>query len=157
MRRLALLVVATALIAVLVVVRQHDAPAHKGPAAIYSTITHASSSATSAPTTSARYRSGTVTAAAHTPFGDIRVRVTVAHGRIIHARAIEVPHGNPMDVSLSKPAVRTLEQEVLHTQSAQVDTVSGATYTSVGYLTSLQAALDRLSYTAPSRVTTTPS
>jgi uncharacterized protein with FMN-binding domain len=38
-----------------------------------------------------------------------------------------------------------LEREVISAQSAQVDMVSGATYTSQGYLRSLQSALDRLS------------
>ncbi len=39
----------------------------------------------------------------------------------------------------------SLEQDVLRTQSAAVDIVSGAAYTSTGYLNSLQAALDQLS------------
>jgi uncharacterized protein with FMN-binding domain len=147
MKRLALLVVATAaVIALVVVVRLHHKPVEHRPAAIDSTTTDPSS-VSSAPTTSRprAYRSGTVTTVAHTDYGNIRVRVTVAHGRIIRATAVEIPHGNPMDVELSKPAVRQLEQEVLRTQSSDVDAVSGATYTSTGYLNSLQAALDQLS------------
>jgi len=70
--------------------------------------------------------------------------VTVAHGRIVDVTAVQLPHGNQMDVRLSKPAARTLEGEVISTQSAQVDMVSGATYTSQGYLRSLQSALDQL-------------
>jgi uncharacterized protein with FMN-binding domain len=140
-----LLVVATAaVIALVVVMRPHHRPVKQPPAAIGSTIARP----TPAPTTPSRppvYRSGTATTVAHTDYGDVRVRVTVAHGRIIGATAVEIPHGNPMDVELSRPAVQQLEQEVLRTQSADVDVVSGATYTSTGYLNSLQAALDRLS------------
>jgi uncharacterized protein with FMN-binding domain len=49
-----------------------------------------------------------------------------------------------MDLQVSRPAVRTLERRVVQAQSSDVDTVSGATYTSIGYLTSLQSALDQL-------------
>jgi uncharacterized protein with FMN-binding domain len=144
MRRLALLIVATAaVITLVVVVRPHHKAAQHRPAATAPTITRATSDATPSPTP--RYRSGTTTAVAHTQYGDVRVRVTVADGRIVRATAVEIPDGNEMDVVLSRPAVRTLEQAVLRTQSAKVDTVSGATYTSTGYLASLQAALDRLS------------
>jgi uncharacterized protein with FMN-binding domain len=62
-----------------------------------------------------------------------------------------------MDVELSKPAVQVLEREVLRTQRTDLDVVSGATYTSSGYVTSLQAALDRLSQSEPSAATTTAS
>jgi uncharacterized protein with FMN-binding domain len=144
MRYLALLLVATAAVVALVItVRPHDKAARRPPAAIASTAA-LSSSATS--TTPARpvYRSGTATGAAHTDFGDVRVRVTVARGRIVHVVAVELPHGNEMDVQLSKPAATTLAGEVLQAQSADVDVVSGATYTSAGYLNSLQAALDQL-------------
>lgn len=158
MRRLALLIVATAaVIALVVVVRSHDKPAGNPPAAIDTTTTRGTSAATSSATASPRYRSGTATAVAHTDYGDVRVRVTVVAGRIIHARAVEVPHGNPLDVELSTPAVQALERNVLRTQSTDVDVVTGATYTSTGYLRSLQAALDRLSRTVPSAPTTTAS
>jgi len=82
---------------------------------------------------------------AHTDYGGVQVRVTVSHGRIVNVTALQLPHGNQMDVQLSKPAARMLEREVISEQSAQVDMVSGATYTSQGYLRSLQSALDRLS------------
>ena len=58
--------------------------------------------------------------------------------------ALRLPHRLPMDVRLSRPAARRLEREVISAQSADVDMVSGATYTSQGYLRSLQSALDRL-------------
>jgi uncharacterized protein with FMN-binding domain len=145
MRRLALLLVATAAVIALVVsVRSHDKPPPRPPAAIGST-TGSSPSATTTTPTRPVYRSGTATGAAHTDFGDVRVRVTVTGGRIVRIDAVELPHGNPMDLELSKPAARTLEREILRAQSTDLDAVSGATYTSAGYLKSVQAALDRLS------------
>jgi uncharacterized protein with FMN-binding domain len=80
-----------------------------------------------------------------TDYGVVRVRVTVAHGRIVVARAIAIPDHVPLDVELSRSAVNTLEHDVLKAQSADVDMVSGATFTSTGYLNSVQAALDQLS------------
>ncbi len=144
MRYLALLLVATAAVVALVIaVRPHDKAVRRPPAAIASTAAVSPSGTTTSPARPI-YRSGTATAAEHTDFGDVRVRVTVAGGRIVHAVAVELPHGNEMDVQLSKPAAKTLEREVLQAQSADVDAVSGATYTSAGYLNSLQAALDQL-------------
>lgn len=77
-------------------------------------------------------------------YGPVQVEVTVAAGRITHVRAVKLPDADPMDVQLSVPAARALAAAVLDAQSADVDAVSGATYTSDGYLRSLQSALDRL-------------
>jgi hypothetical protein len=77
-------------------------------------------------------------------YGPVQVEVTVADGRITVVRALKLPDADPMDVQLSVPAARQLTAAVLDAQSADVDTVSGATYTSEGYLRSLQSALDRL-------------
>jgi uncharacterized protein with FMN-binding domain len=82
---------------------------------------------------------------AHTVYGGVQVRVSVSRGRIVSVTAVLLPHGNQMDLRLSRPASRALEREVIAAQSAQVDMVSGATYTSRGYLRSLQSALDQLS------------
>jgi uncharacterized protein with FMN-binding domain len=146
MKRLVLLVSGTAVaIAVAVAIRPHPRPAPHNSAAGSATPT----ARTSSPLPSATrhvYHSGTVTGrVAHTDYGGVQVRVTVAHGRIVRVTALRLPHGNQMDVRLSKPAARTLEREVISTQGAEVDMVSGASYTSRGYLRSLQSALDRLS------------
>jgi uncharacterized protein with FMN-binding domain len=157
MRRLALLLVATvAVVIVLVTVRATEKPMQRRPAALSSPTPTASTGTTAGthrsggtPSSNAPplplYRSGTATGAAHTDYGDVRVRVTVARGRIVKIVAVELPHANQTDRELSWPAARTLERAALRAQSADVDVVSGATYTSTGYLTSLQAALDRLS------------
>ncbi|MEU7788965.1 FMN-binding protein [Amycolatopsis sp. NPDC049159] len=109
-----------------------SAPVTSGPAA-------------SSPTTSggASGGDGTFTGdAADTRYGPVQVRITVAGGRITDAQAIEYPQESGRDVRINSEAVPELNQEALQAQSAQIDTVSGATYTSEGYQQSLQSAID---------------
>ncbi len=79
--------------------------------------------------------------AASTRYGDIQVQITVAGGRITKATAIAYPTQG-RDGEINSYAVPILQQATLAAQSASIDTVSGATYTSEGYKESLQAALD---------------
>jgi len=60
----------------------------------------------------------------------------------VKAVAIDYPQSGGRDQEINSYAVPTLEKETVAAQAAKVDTVSGATYTSAGYQTSLQAALD---------------
>jgi len=80
--------------------------------------------------------------AADTRYGPVQVQVTVDAGRITDVEVVEYPTGNGRDRQINARAVPTLVQETLDAQSADVDMVSGATYTSEGYVQSLQAALD---------------
>ena len=77
-----------------------------------------------------------------TRWGPVQVQVTIAGGRITDVAALQVPDGNFRDQQINSYAVPRLREEVLSAQSAQIDTVSGATVTSDGYIGSLQAALD---------------
>ena len=77
-----------------------------------------------------------------TRWGPVQVQVTIASGRITDVIALQVPDGNFRDQEINSYAVPRLREEVLSAQSARIDTVSGATVTSDGYLGSLQAALD---------------
>ncbi|MFM9442434.1 FMN-binding protein [Streptomyces acidiscabies] len=88
---------------------------------------------------------GTATGASvPTRYGPVQVRVTVSGGRITGVTLLAHPDGNPRDQQINAYAVPRLTQETLTAQSAHVDTVSGATYTSGGYRRSLQSALDSL-------------
>lgn len=82
-------------------------------------------------------------AAASTPYGDVQVRITVAGGKLADVSAIRLTDANSRSVSISNGAAPILRQEVLAAQSATVDMVSGASYTSGGYLQSLQSAMDK--------------
>lgn len=74
--------------------------------------------------------------------GIVQVRITVAGGHITKVAAISLPHDNDDSWGRSIVAASVLDREVLMAQSAHVDGVSGATYTSKAYKTSLQAAID---------------
>jgi uncharacterized protein with FMN-binding domain len=89
--------------------------------------------------------SGAVTVtgdAARTQYGAVQVRLTVSGGRIIGAEAVQAPTGGRSG-RITADAVPELNREAVAAQSARIDAVSGATYTSAGYRQSLQSALDR--------------
>lgn len=78
-----------------------------------------------------------------TRWGPMQVEITVSGGKITAAQAVQYPSGNGRDAEINSYALPVLNQEVVNRQSAQIDTVSGATVTSDGYLQSLQSALDQ--------------
>ncbi|WP_336110859.1 FMN-binding protein [Streptomyces sp. PTD9-10] len=80
-----------------------------------------------------------------TRWGPVQVRVTIESGRLTDVTAISYPQDNPRDQEINGYALPQLRREALAAQSAQIDTVSGATYTSEGYRQSLQSALDSAS------------
>ncbi|MEU6376407.1 FMN-binding protein [Streptomyces sp. NPDC046909] len=85
----------------------------------------------------------TVTGAvSQTQYGPVQVRITVANGKITKAEAVQRPTGGQSD-QISGNAVPKLNQEAVAAGNADIDAVSGATYTSVGYKQSLQSALDQ--------------
>ncbi|MGW2485970.1 FMN-binding protein [Streptomyces sp. NPDC001606] len=103
------------------------------------------SSAPAAPrTTPAAPASRSVTGAtAQTRYGPVQVRITLTGGRITGATALRSPDDAARSQQISATAVPRLNQETLTAQSADIDSVSGATYTSAGYKQSLQSALDQ--------------
>ena len=107
----------------------------------------ASATATSSPAVSApdsSTASGTYTGSdVQTRFGDVQVQVVVANGAITDVVALALTDDENRSRQISARAAPILRTEVLAAQSSQVQMVSGATYTSEAYLTSLQAALDQ--------------
>jgi uncharacterized protein with FMN-binding domain len=77
-----------------------------------------------------------------TQFGPVQVEIVVHNSKITSANAIKYPSANQRDVLIANYAVPTLNAEAVQTQSAKISMVSGATYTSDGYLQSLQSAID---------------
>lgn len=104
-------------------------------------------SGSAAPADSASAKSGaakTVTGAAWpTIYGPVQVQITVRAGKIASAAAVEYPTDTPRDQQINAFAIPQLNQEAVAASSAKIDTVSGATYTSGGYIGSLQNALDK--------------
>ena len=80
---------------------------------------------------------------ADTRWGPVQVQITVQGGRITASQAVQYPQNNGRDAQINGYALPILNQEVVQQQSASIDTVSGATVTSDGYLQSLQSAIDQ--------------
>ena len=78
-----------------------------------------------------------------TRYGPVQVRITVVDGRITESAVTQVPWSDGKDRAINSRAVPVLNEEAVRSQSAAVDMVSGATYTSEGYAGSLQSAIDR--------------
>ncbi|MBN9213729.1 MAG: FMN-binding protein [Microbacterium sp. SCN 70-200] len=98
-------------------------------------------SSTSAST--ATLADGTYTGSSvNTRYGPVQVQITVAGGLITDVQAVDYPDGNGRDRQINARAIPILVSETLDAQSAEIDFVSGATYTSDGYQQSLQSALD---------------
>jgi uncharacterized protein with FMN-binding domain len=92
---------------------------------------------------SAGTASGTLTGSlVRTRYGDVQVQITLKNGKITAVTALQLPSGGRSGY-ISQAVEPILHDETLQVQSAQIDLVSGATYTSTGYAQSLQAALDQ--------------
>ncbi|HSP39230.1 MAG TPA: FMN-binding protein [Frankiaceae bacterium] len=117
------------------------------PAAISpSTSTSTGSSSSGSSGSSGSSSSGTKTltgTAADTRYGPVQVQITVSNGKVTAATSPQYPSNDPRDDEINSYAIPELNQEATAAQSAQIDTISGATYTSEGYITSLQSALDQ--------------
>jgi uncharacterized protein with FMN-binding domain len=97
----------------------------------------------SGPAGPAGLHDGTFTGARVTvKYGDVQVQITVTSGRLTDVTPLQLPSADAHSVQINQRAAPVLRQEALTAQSAVIQAVSGATYTSKGYLTSLQAALD---------------
>jgi uncharacterized protein with FMN-binding domain len=79
---------------------------------------------------------------AQTRWGEVQVSITVAGGKITDVTVPIYPNENGRDRQINAYALPVLRQETLAAQNASIDSVSGATVTSDGYVESLQAALD---------------
>ncbi|MDH6578281.1 FMN-binding protein [Kitasatospora sp. MAP5-34] len=90
--------------------------------------------------------SRTVTGSAiDTRYGPVQVRVVLDGKKISRIDVIQYPDQSGRDQEINSYALPQLNQEAIAAQSAQIDVVSGASYTSDGYTRSLQSALDQAS------------
>jgi uncharacterized protein with FMN-binding domain len=102
---------------------------------------------TNAPTTTIPVASGATRTVAGdviaTRYGDVQVAAVLSGTRIVDVKALQLPFDRARSQDISNQAAPLLHDEALQAQSAQIDTIGGATYTSDGYARSLQSALDR--------------
>jgi len=89
-------------------------------------------------------KNGTFTGAAeNTAYGAVQVQAVISGGKLTNVTVLQVPDRGGYEAQIVQIAVPELKTEALSAQSANINVVSGATYTSQGYAESLQSALDQ--------------
>jgi uncharacterized protein with FMN-binding domain len=78
-----------------------------------------------------------------TQFGDVQVQIIVKGGKITDLGGVRLPFDRPRSLFISQQAAPILRSEVLAAQSARIDLLSGATFTSDAWATSVQSAIDQ--------------
>ena len=78
-----------------------------------------------------------------TQWGPVQVQLAIREGSITKVTVLQYPNGNSRDIEIANYSLPILIQETMQSQNANIDMVSGATYTSDGYVRSLQSALDQ--------------
>ncbi|HZP52409.1 FMN-binding protein [Actinocrinis sp.] len=121
------------------------APATTAPAAGngQSSSSAAPKSAPSTPSTSNTGTKVVTGAAADTRYGPVQLQVTFSGKKITNINVLQYPTESFRDQQINSYALPILNQEAMSAQSANIDVVSGATYTSDGYAQSLQSAIDK--------------
>jgi uncharacterized protein with FMN-binding domain len=82
---------------------------------------------------------------ANTAYGPVQIQLIKKDSKIVKVAVLVQPTNTLHDVQIGEFAFPKLISETLAAQNAKIDAVSGATYTSAGYIQSLQSALDKRS------------
>ncbi len=98
--------------------------------------------ATASPTTAPASRT-VVGSVVSNQYGDVQVEVVVRAGQLADVESLELPSDRERSRYINSIAGPELRQEALQARSANIDVISGATYTSQSYAQSLQSALDQ--------------
>jgi uncharacterized protein with FMN-binding domain len=118
------------------------APSSSGSAAKASATPKAGTTTQASTATQAATRTVTGTVAS-TQYGPMQVQVTLAGTKITKVTVLQRTDDGAESDQIDATAIPTLTSETLAAQSAHIDAVSGASYTSSGYIQSLQSALDK--------------
>lgn len=120
------------------------APGPSGSATPQAPEPSAQATATPAATPASGPAGGTFTGpVVPTRFGDVQVRVTVAGGRVTDISVLRMPDDRVRSAEISRYVTPVLRSEAIQAQSAHIDVISGATYTSEAYAESLEGALQQ--------------
>jgi uncharacterized protein with FMN-binding domain len=80
---------------------------------------------------------------ASTAYGPVQIQLIKQNSKIVKVAVLEQPANTLHDIQIGAFAFPKLISETLAAQNGKIDTVSGASYTSAGYIQSLQSALDK--------------
>jgi uncharacterized protein with FMN-binding domain len=124
------------------------------PSTTGSSTTQSTSTASATTTSSAANKTAASTAAAKTrtatgtdvsfQYGDLQVKVTKTGTRVTDISVVQLNASDPRSQSIDQGAIPQLQQEAMSAQNANIQAISGASYTSAAYTQSLQSALDKL-------------
>ena len=149
MRRWAALLGVVLVVGIAVVLLRRNTGVHRSKTLIKVPSTQ-TSTATSSGATGASGASGTAGAsgvytgqAADTQYGPVQVAIDVSAGRIVDVKAVQYPVDRPRSLFINSQAVPLLRSEALQAQSARIDLISGASFTSDGFAASLQSAISQ--------------
>jgi uncharacterized protein with FMN-binding domain len=79
---------------------------------------------------------------ASTAYGPVQIQLIMRDSKIVKVAILQQPANTIRDIQIGESAFPRLISETLTAQTAKIDAVSGASYTSAGYIQSLQSALD---------------
>lgn len=137
---------------------RHELPTIAKPASLVSAANTSSSPSASSNTNSmmkqnanmssgvmmAKYKNGTYTGSvADAYYGNVQVAATISGGQITDVKFLQYPDTHDTSVMINQQAMPYLKQEAIQTQNANVQIVSGATFTSQAFVQSLTAALNQ--------------
>ena len=108
-----------------------------------STASGSSGSNSSSAAAKGQYKDGTYSGTTDTPYGTVSIAVVVSSGKINDVQFLQMPSDQGHSREVTANAGPILKQETIQAQSANIDFISGATSTSMGYEQSLQQALNQ--------------
>ena len=122
-------------------VQRSSTPVHlSSPAGTLSTPSGSSTPSTSAPSNVSGVFTGP---AVEMQYGPVQIAISVQAGKITDVKALQYPIDRPRSQFINSQAVPLLRSEVLQAQSANINVISGATFTSEAFASSLQAAVEQ--------------
>ncbi|MCL5113465.1 MAG: FMN-binding protein [Patescibacteria group bacterium] len=98
---------------------------------------------TTNPTTTG-YKNGTYTGSvADAYYGQVQVQAVINNNKITNLKFLSYPNSHPASVYINQQAIPYLKQETIQSQNANVQIISGATFTSEAFIQSLTNALSK--------------
>jgi uncharacterized protein with FMN-binding domain len=106
--------------------------------------TSSTANSSTSPSSTGAYRDGSYTGSiADAYYGNVQVKVTISGGKITDVKFLQYPNTHSTSVYINQQAMPYLQQEAIKAQSANVNIISGATYTSQAFIQSLNNALSQ--------------
>jgi uncharacterized protein with FMN-binding domain len=103
-----------------------------------------SSSGSGSSSNAAQYKDGTYKGSVEDAYyGNVQVSAVISGGKITNVKFLQYPNSHSTSVAINQQAMPYLQQETIQSQSANVQIISGATFTSQAFIQSLTNALSQ--------------